>query len=161
VLILTTYADDDAVLPALRAGAAGYLTKDVTGEALLAAVREVAAGRTALDPAVQRRLVQLVVEESAPPVSVQASAPAPAPPSALPPGADGLTRREIDVVRLVADGLNNRQVARAMVVGEATVKTHLNHILSKLALEDRGALIAWAWRHGLVTPTAPQAPRRP
>ncbi|MDQ0786785.1 response regulator transcription factor [Streptomyces sp. B3I8] len=159
VLILTTYADDDAVIPALRAGAAGYLTKDVTGEALLAAVREVAAGRTALDPAVQRRLVQLVVEEPAPPVSVQA--PAPAPPSALPPGADGLTRREIDVVRLVADGLNNRQVAREMVVGEATVKTHLNHILSKLALEDRGALIAWAWRHGLVTPTAPQPPRRP
>jgi DNA-binding NarL/FixJ family response regulator len=159
VLILTTYADDDAVLPALRAGAAGYLTKDVTGEALLAAVREVAAGRTVLDPAVQRRLVQLVVEEPAPPVSV--TAPAPAPPPALPPEADGLTRREVDVVRLVADGLNNRQVARAMVVGEATVKTHLNHILSKLALEDRGALIAWAWRHGLVTPTAPQAPRRP
>jgi len=163
VLILTTYADDDAVIPALRAGAAGYLTKDVTGEALLAAVREVAAGRTVLDPAVQRRLVQLVVEEPAPSASASTSVPAsaPFPPSALPPGADGLTRREIDVVRLVADGLNNRQVAREMVVGEATVKTHLNHILSKLALEDRGALIAWAWRHGLVTPTAPQAPRSP
>lgn len=65
VLILTTYADDDAVLPALRAGAAGYLTKDATGEAVLAAVRDVAAGRTVLDPAVQRRLVQLVVEEPA------------------------------------------------------------------------------------------------
>lgn len=146
VLILTTYADDDAVIPALRAGAAGYLTKDATSEALLAAVREVAAGRTVLDPAVQRRLVQLVVSESAAP-------PAAAAPRTLPPEAEGLTRREIDVVRLVADGLNNRQVARELVVSQATVKTHLNHVLSKLALEDRGALIAWAWRHGLTNPT--------
>ncbi|WP_405587641.1 response regulator [Streptomyces sp. NBC_01190] len=149
VLILTTYADDDAVIPALRAGAAGYLTKDATGEALLTAVREVAAGRTVLDPAVQRRLVQLVVSEPAP------AAPAPSAPHAAPsppPEAEGLTRREIDVVRLVAEGLNNQQVAREMVVSQATVKTHLNHVLAKLALEDRGALIAWAWRHGLVKP---------
>jgi DNA-binding NarL/FixJ family response regulator len=143
VLILTTYADDDAVLPALRAGAAGYLTKDATGEAVLGAVREVAAGRTVLDPAVQRRLVQLLVDEPA--LTVPASSPE------LPPQAEGLTRREVDVVRLVARGLNNRQVAREMVVSQATVKTHLNHVLSKLALEDRGALIAWAWRNGLVT----------
>lgn len=154
VLILTTYADDDAVLPALRAGAVGYLTKDVTGEALLAAVRDVAAGHTVLDPAVQRRLVQLVVSEpdqAAPPPS---SPPAlPVLPAEPPPEAEGLTRREVDVVRLVAQGLNNRQVAREMVVGEATVKTHLNHILAKLAMEDRSALIAWAWRHGLADPT--------
>jgi DNA-binding NarL/FixJ family response regulator len=170
VLILTTYADDDAVIPALRAGAAGYLTKDATGEAVLAAVRDVAAGRTVLDPAVQRRLVQLVVSDPAPaappsPAAVPAGTPATAPaaesadsegsadPAALPPEAEGLTRREVDVVRLVAQGLNNRQVAREMVVSQATVKTHLNHVLSKLALEDRGALIAWAWRHGLVTTT--------
>lgn len=165
VLILTTYADDDAVIPALRAGAAGYLTKDATGEAVLAAVRDVAAGRTVLDPAVQRRLVQLVVSDPAPaappsPAAAPAGPPASAPdaggadpadPAALPPEAEGLTRREVDVVRLVAQGLNNRQVAREMVVSQATVKTHLNHVLSKLALEDRGALIAWAWRHGLVT----------
>jgi DNA-binding NarL/FixJ family response regulator len=144
VLILTTFADDDAVIPALRAGAAGYLTKDATGEALLAAVRDVAAGRTVLDPAVQRRLVQLVVSEPTPPVRTPAS---------LPPEAEGLTRREVDVVRLMAKGLNNRQVAREMVVSQATVKTHLNHVLSKLALEDRGALIAWAWRFGLVDNT--------
>ena len=141
VLILTTFADDDAVIPALRAGALGYLTKDATGEALLAAVREVAAGRTVLDPAVQRRLVQLVVSESNQSARTLA---------ALPPEAEGLTRREIDVVRLMAKGLNNRQVARELVVSQATVKTHLNHVLSKLALEDRGALIAWAWRFGLV-----------
>lgn len=114
VLILTTFADDDAVIPALRAGAVGYLTKDATGEALLAAVRDVAAGRTVLAPAVQRRLVQLVVNEPKPPAPASAS---------LPPEVEGLTRREVDVVRLMANGLNNRQVAREMVVSQATVKT--------------------------------------
>jgi DNA-binding NarL/FixJ family response regulator len=142
VLILTTYADDDAVLPALRAGAGGYLTKDATGEALLAAVRDVAAGRTVLDPAVQRRLVQLVVTD-----------PSPTTAPGMPPEAEGLTRREIDVVRLVAQGLNNRQVAKELVVGEATVKTHLNHVLAKLAMDDRATLIAWAWHHGLADRT--------
>ncbi|WP_327403084.1 response regulator transcription factor [Streptomyces sp. NBC_01288] len=148
VLILTTFADDDAVMPALRAGALGYLTKDATGEAVLAAVREVAAGRTVLDPAVQRRLVQLVVTRPEAPAAAPASSP-----TTLPPEAEGLTRREVDVVRLLAKGLNNRQVAREMVVSLATVKTHLNHVLAKLALEDRGALIAWAWRFGLVDNT--------
>ena len=148
VLILTTFADDDAVMPALRAGALGYLTKDATGEAVLAAVRDVAAGRTVLDPAVQRRLVQLVVTAPEAPAAV------PAPSSAtLPAEAEGLTRREVDVVRLLAKGLNNRQVAHELVVSQATVKTHLNHVLAKLALDDRGALIAWAWRFGLVDNT--------
>jgi DNA-binding NarL/FixJ family response regulator len=149
VLILTTYADDDAVMPALRAGAAGYLTKDVTSEALLAAVRDVAAGRTVLDSAVQQRLVQLVVAE---PAAGGQAAPA-APPAGAPPAEiEGLTPREADVVRLVARGLNNRQVAQEMFVSEATVKTHLNHVLAKLAMRDRAALIAWAWRHGLADP---------
>ena len=143
VLILTTYADDDAVLPALRAGAVGYLTKDVTGEALLAAVRDVAAGRTVLDPAVQQRLIELVVADPA-----AAGPGAPAAPAAE---VEGLTRREADVVRLIAQGLNNRQVAKELFVSEATVKTHLNHILAKLAMQDRAALIAWAWRHGLAS----------
>jgi DNA-binding NarL/FixJ family response regulator len=143
VLVLTTYADDDAVMPALRAGAAGYLTKDVTSEVLLASVSDVAAGRTVLDPAVQQRLVQLVVSEP------NATVRAPALAADRSAGVGGLTRREADVVRLVAQGLNNRQVAKEMVVSEATVKTHLNHILAKLAMQDRAALIAWAWRHGL------------
>ncbi|MFC8350776.1 response regulator [Streptomyces sp. NPDC057280] len=146
VLVLTTYADDDAVLPALRAGAAGYLTKDATGESVLAAVRDVAARRTALDPAVQRRLVELVTRQ-------QDAASPPVPRADREPAASaGLTRREIDVLRLVAEGLNNRQVARDLVISEATVKTHLNHLLAKLALEDRGALIAWAWRNGMTGP---------
>ena len=140
VLILTTYADDDAVLPALRAGAAGYLTKDTTSEALIAAVREVAAGRTVLDAAVQARLVELLRAPG------PAAGEQPAAAETLP---EGLTPREIDVVRLVADGLSNKQVARRLFVSEATVKTHLNHVLAKLDVEGRPGLVAWAWRHGL------------
>jgi DNA-binding NarL/FixJ family response regulator len=137
VLILTTYADDEAVLPALRAGAAGYLTKDTTGEALFAAIRDVAAGRTVLDAAVQARLVALLREPVASPISTADESPG------------DLTPREIDVVRLVAEGLSNRQIARRLFVGEATVKTHLNHVLSKLDVEGRPGLVAWAWRKGL------------
>lgn len=147
VLVLTTYADDDAVMPALRAGAVGYLTKDVTSEALLAAVRDVAAGRTVLDPAVQQRLVQMLVGEPNAGTATTARA------ADVPAEAGGLTRREAEVVRLVAQGLNNRQVAKELVVSEATVKTHLNHILAKLAMQDRAALIAWAWRQGLADST--------
>lgn len=147
VLILTTFADDDAVLPALRAGAVGYLTKDTTGEALVAAIGDVAAGRTVLDPAVQRRLVELATAGG-----TRAPAP-PTPPAAAAVSAEaevgGLTRREVDVVRLVAEGLTNRQIARRLVVSEATVKTHLNHVLSKLDVDGRPALVAWAWRQGL------------
>ena len=132
VLILTTYAEDDAVLPALRAGAAGYLTKDTTGEALCAAIRTVAAGGSVLDAAVQARLVAL------------AGTPAPAP--SIP---DGLTAREVDTLRLVAQGLSNQQVASQLFVSEATVKTHVNHLISKLAVDGRPALVAWAWRNGV------------
>jgi DNA-binding NarL/FixJ family response regulator len=138
VLILTTYADDDAVLPALRAGAAGYLTKDTTGEALLAAIRTVAAGGSVLDAAVQRRLVDLAGTSAAP------AAPAPEP--ELP---EGLTAREVDTLRLVAQGLSNQQVASKLFVSEATVKTHVNHLISKLGVEGRPALVAWAWRNGV------------
>lgn len=135
VLVLTTYADDEAVLPALRAGAAGYLTKDTTGEALVAAIRTVAAGGTVLDPAVGRRLVELIGS--------------PTPPPAAPPELAGLTAREVDVLRLVAQGLSNQQAASRLVVSESTMKTHVNHLLSKLALDGRPALVAWAWRHGV------------
>ena len=147
VLVLTTYADDDAILPALRAGAAGYLTKDASGEALIAAIRDVAAGRTVLDPDVQRRLVEMVRGDAAP---------TPVPPTADRSDGDsgGLTRREVDVVRLVAEGLSNRQIARRLVLSEATVKTHLNHVLAKLDVDGRPGLVAWAWRQGL-GPTGP------
>ena len=139
VLVLTTFADDDAILPALRAGALGYLTKDASGEELLAAIREVAAGRTALDPSVQRRLVELVSRPAA----------AATPPPAGGPAPGGLTRREVEVVQLVAEGLTNGQIARRLVLSEATVKTHLNHVLAKLDVDGRPGLVAWAWREGL------------
>lgn len=132
VLVLTTFADDDAILPALRAGAAGYLTKDASAEELVGAIKDVAAGRTVLDAQVQRRLVELV-----------------AAPAVEPGVPEGLTRREVDVVRLVAEGLSNRQIAQRLVVSEATVKTHLNHVLAKLDVDGRPGLVAWAWRHGL------------
>jgi DNA-binding NarL/FixJ family response regulator len=140
VLVLTTFADDEAILPALRAGALGYLTKDTTGEQLLGAIRDVAAGRTVLDPSVQRRLVELVAG------GPDLAGPTPREPE---PGSGGLTRREVDVVRLVAEGLSNQQIARRLVLSEATVKTHLNHVLSKLDVDGRPGLVAWAWRRGL------------
>jgi DNA-binding NarL/FixJ family response regulator len=145
VLVLTTFADDEAILPALRAGALGYLTKDASGEELLTAIREVAAGRTALDPSVQRRLVELVSEAGA------ATPPSAAvtPPATASDGRGGLTQREVEVVRLVAEGLTNPQIARRLVLSEATVKTHLNHVLSKLDVAGRPGLVAWAWREGL------------
>jgi DNA-binding NarL/FixJ family response regulator len=145
VLVLTTFADDDAILPALRAGAAGYLTKDTSGEDLLDAIREVAAGRTVLDASVQRRLVELVAGAPAAPAAAEPAGPAAPPPS---DEVEGLTKREVDVVRLVAEGLSNQQIARRLVVSEATVKTHLNHVLSKLDVDGRPGLVAWAWRQG-------------
>ncbi len=160
VLILTTYADDSSILPALRAGAAGYLTKDTGGDELIEAIVEVAAGRTVLDPTVQRRLVELATATPlAPPDGVgpgvgaePIATPAAATAADLSPDdaavTQGLTRREVDVVRLVADGLTNRQIARQLVVSEATVKTHLNHLLAKLDVDGRPGLVAWAWRHG-------------
>jgi DNA-binding NarL/FixJ family response regulator len=148
VLVLTTYADDDAMLPALRAGAVGYLTKDATSEALVEAIREVAAGRTVLDAGVQRRLVQLATATGPEPAAAPTAAPA-ARVELDSEAAEGLTRREVDVVRLVAEGLSNQQIARRLVLSEATVKTHLNHVLSKLDVDGRPGLVAWAWRHGL------------
>jgi DNA-binding NarL/FixJ family response regulator len=154
VLILTTYADDEAVLPALRSGAAGYLTKDASGEDLVAAIRDVAAGRTVLDPGVQRRLVELL-RAGPTPVEPAPAGPDPDTPAAGPATVEpteGLTRREVDVVRLVAEGLTNRQIARRLVLSEATVKTHLNHVLAKLDVDGRPGLMAWAWRHGYADP---------
>jgi DNA-binding NarL/FixJ family response regulator len=139
IVVLTTYADDESVMSALRAGARGYLTKDATSEEIEAAIRDAARGKTRLDPAVQSRLVELVT--ASPPAVT---------PEATPPGG-ALTERETEVVLLMSQGLSNRQIAGQLFVTEATVKTHVNNVFSKLDVSDRAAAVAWAFRTGLAT----------
>jgi len=145
VLVLTTYADDDALFPALRAGARGYLTKDAGAAAIETAIREVHAGRMHLDPAVQARLVEAVV------VAPGADA-APAAHGDLP---DDLTPREAEVLALIADGLSNAEIADRLVVSAATVKTHVNRIFMKTGARDRAQAVRYAFAHGLASPPAP------
>jgi DNA-binding NarL/FixJ family response regulator len=142
VLVLTTYADEDAIVPALRAGAQGYLTKDATAEQIEAAIRAVHAGQTYLDPAVQERLVAAVLSR---PAAAAASGPA----GKLP---DGLTAREAEVLTLLASGLSNAEIARRLYVSNATVKTHINRIFAKTGARDRAQAVRYAYQHGLTTP---------
>lgn len=139
VLVLTTYADDDSIFAALEAGALGYLTKDSGADDIALAIRTVHAGKALLEPEVQRRLL-----------AGRPVAPAPAPPPAAPPAPDGLTRRELDVVVLIAHGLTNQEIAQRLFVSEATVKTHINNIFSKAGLRDRAQAVMYAYRHGLM-----------
>lgn len=132
VVVLTTYVDDEAVVPALRAGAVGWLSKDADAEAIGRALRSAADGQTTLDPAALSRLMTPAPPETAP---------------ETPP--DGLTPREVEVLALIAEGLSNRQIARRLVVGEATVKTHVNHLFAKAGLRDRAQAVRYAYRHGL------------
>jgi DNA-binding NarL/FixJ family response regulator len=136
VLVLTTYADDDSLLPALRAGARGYLTKDAGGEEIERAIRALHAGETHLDPAIQRRLIELATEPTA--------APAPRPGS----GEDDLTAREAEVLTLIAAGLSNAEIAAQLVVSGATVKTHVNRIFAKTGVRDRAQAVAYAYKTG-------------
>ena len=133
VLILTTYADDESLFPALQAGARGYLTKDATAEEIEQAIRAVAAGRTHLDPAIQQRLVAAVVESR----------------PAAPELPDELTAREVEVLKLIAAGLSNTEIAAALVVSAATVKTHINHIFQKTGARDRAQAVRYAYQHGI------------
>jgi DNA-binding NarL/FixJ family response regulator len=135
VLVLTTYADDDSLLPALRAGARGYLTKDAGGEEIERAIRALHAGQTYLDPAVQRRLIELATDLAA------AAKPAT-------DGEDDLTAREVEVLTLIARGLSNAEIAAALVVSGATVKTHINRIFAKTGVRDRAQAVAYAYRTG-------------
>ncbi len=140
VLILTTFDLDDYVFDALRAGASGFLLKDVTAERLFDAVRVIAAGEALLAPAVTRRLIGEFTRLR----SV---------PDALTPTAMvTLTPRETEVLRLVAEGMSNPEIARRLVVTEETVKTHVSHILAKLGLRDRTQAVIAAYESGLVVP---------
>jgi DNA-binding NarL/FixJ family response regulator len=143
VLVLTTYADDQFLYPALQAGARGYLTKDATAEEIERAIRAVSAGQTHLDPAVQQRLVSAIVEP-APPTPAGDAAPASAP--ALP---DELTPREVEVLKLIAAGLSNGEIAEKLVLSNATVKTHINRIFYKTGARDRAQAVRYAYQHGL------------
>jgi DNA-binding NarL/FixJ family response regulator len=146
VLILTTFDSDEYVYEALRAGASGFLLKDAPAEQLVAAVRSVAAGDALIDPAVTRRLITTFT---------RALRPAPEPTTAVPGRLASLTARELDVLRLIAEGLSNSEIAVRLVVEESTVKTHVGRVLTKLDLRDRVQAVVLAYETGLVVPQTP------
>ena len=150
VLILTTFDLDEYVFDALRAGASGFLLKDVTAERLFDAVRVVAAGEALLAPVVTRRLIQeftrLRAVAGGPGQSNTARGTASA------SGLASLTPRETEVLKLVAEGLSNTEIAARLVVTEETVKTHVSRMLNKLGLRDRTQAVVTAYESGLVTP---------
>jgi len=139
VLVLTTFGLDEYIVEALRAGASGFLTKDAPAAELVAAVRAVAAGDAVLSPAITRQLLDRVAHR-------------------LPPAAGGttasataaLTEREREVLQLVAAGMTNAEIARALVVAEPTVKTHVSNLLGKLGLRDRVQAVIYAYEQGLI-----------
>jgi DNA-binding NarL/FixJ family response regulator len=128
VLVLTTYDTDSDTIPAIEAGATGYLLKDAPRDDLLTAVRAAAEGRTVLSPAIASRLVHRVRA----------------------PEATGLSAREREVLRLVAKGTGNREIAAELFISQATVKTHLTHIYAKLGVKDRAAAVAAAYDRGIL-----------
>ncbi|MFD8308314.1 response regulator [Streptomyces sp. NPDC059690] len=128
VLVVTTYDTDTDTLPAIEAGATGYLLKDAPREELFTAVRAAAEGRTVLSPAVASRLVSAVRA----------------------PGNEPLSAREREVLALVARGTSNREIARELFISEATVKTHLTHLYAKLGVNDRAAAVATAYQRGIL-----------
>jgi len=138
VLILTTFDLDEYVYDALRAGASGFLLKDVPAPQLAAAIRTVGEGDALLAPSITRRLI----EEFA----------APRTPSITPPGLSELTPRELEVFRLVATGMSNGEIATHLIVGETTVKTHVTRVLMKLGVRDRVQAVVLAYEAGIVNP---------
>ena len=138
ILILTTFDLDDYVYEALRAGASGFLLKDARAEDLRQAVRMVAAGDALLSPAITRRLIESYTRRP--------------PPTLHPAPLAELTPRELEVLRLVARGHSNAEIARELVVGDATVKTHVARIFSKLGLHDRAQAVVLAYESGLIQP---------
>jgi len=142
VLMLTTFDLDEYVYAALRAGASGFLLKDVRPEQLADAVRVVADGETLLAPAITQRLVRQYVRRSRPGAT-------------RPPGLDTLTDREVSVLRLIARGDSNAEIAAGLFLSQTTVKTHVAHVFSKLGLRDRAQAVVLAYESGLVEPGEP------
>jgi DNA-binding NarL/FixJ family response regulator len=180
VIVLTTYADDRSVVGALRAGAVGYLTKDAGAAEIRQALERVRDGQAVIDPAVQRHLVEAIAASgaTAPPAGaaeVGAAEVGPVPrevpaggvsaggvsasavsvggvPAGAAPLPSGLTPREAEVLGLIAAGLSNTEIAGRLFVSEATVKSHINHMLPKIGARDRAQAVSYAYRHGLVRP---------
>jgi NarL family two-component system response regulator LiaR len=134
VIVLSSFTEDDLVFPAIRAGAAGYLLKDVSPSDLSQAIQAVHAGETKLHPEIARKLMDQFVQPRVEPTAAPAE----------------LTARELEVLRLIAEGMSNLQIAQALTISEKTVKTHVSHILSKLHLTDRTQAAIYAYKHGLV-----------
>ncbi|WP_327156347.1 response regulator [Streptomyces tubercidicus] len=160
VLVLTTYADDESVFPALRAGAKGYLTKDAGADEIERAIRAVHGGQVWMDPVVQERLVTVVTSglppqpEAVPDGKASASpttAPEPEQPKwdTLAPLPERLTAREAEVLALIAQGLSNAEISERLFLGRATVKTHINRIFAKTGVRDRAQAVRYAYRTGL------------
>ncbi|MFD8724384.1 response regulator [Streptomyces sp. NPDC059629] len=140
VVVLTTFADDESLFPALRAGARGYLTKDAGGDEIVRAVQSVLSGDAGLSPSIQRRLLERLSQPEPAPVATEAP--------------DGLTARETEVLVLIAEGLTNQEIARKLHVSTATVKTHINNLFAKTGLKDRAQAVRYAYGKGLVRPPA-------
>ncbi|HEY2763134.1 MAG TPA: response regulator transcription factor [Pseudonocardiaceae bacterium] len=141
IIALTTYADDRTVLDALRAGARGYLTKDSGAAEIHSALQQVTSGQAVIDPSVQHHVVNAI-----------ATTPAADSPPQAPRLPDGLTPREAEVLTLIAEGLSNSEIAQHLVVSETTVKSHINHLLSKIGARDRAQAVSYAYRRGLASP---------
>jgi DNA-binding NarL/FixJ family response regulator len=140
VLVLTTFDLDEYVYRALKAGASGFLLKDATGDQLVAAIRTIAAGDSLLAPSITRRLIEDFCRRPEP--------------GAAPKAAKTPSERELDVLRLLARGLSNAEIARELFLGEATVKSHVARVLAKLGLRDRVQTVVFAYESGLVRPGA-------
>jgi DNA-binding NarL/FixJ family response regulator len=137
IVVLTTFDQNEYVYRALRAGAAGFLLKDAPSSRLIAAVRAAATGDSLIEPSITQRMIERFVE--------------PAHPAGLPAELAALTGRELDVLRLIAQGLANVEIAAALVVAETTVKTHVARILAKLGLRDRVQAVVVAYETGFIT----------
>jgi two-component system, NarL family, response regulator LiaR len=137
VIVLTSYHEDEHVLPAIRAGALSYLLKDVAAGEIASAIRKAARGEVTLSPAITAQMMKAVTGER------RSTEPAPA--------QSPLTTRELEVIRLIADGLSNTEIAERLFLSEKTVKSHVSNILAKLQITDRTQAAVYAWREGLVT----------
>ena len=134
ILVLTSFTDDDILFPAIKAGARGYLLKDTLPDELIRAIRDVNSGKVSLHPGIARRLIQELRQ-----------------PTTLPPTKEPLTERELDVLKLVAKGMSNEEIAAALIVSERTARGHVSSILSKLHLANRTQAALYALREGYAT----------